>query len=60
MEARGRRPIIIAAVIIAAGLGVDAWFVGVIFVLLAFVLTTVGLLLGLVRITQRRSGALPT
>jgi hypothetical protein len=55
-------PCIIAAVIIAAGVGVDAWFIGVISVLAAFVLTAIGLLLGVLRIANRRSraGTLPT
>ena len=55
-------PCIVAAVIFAAGVGVDAWFIGVISVLVAFVLTGIGLLLGLLRIANRRSraGTLPT
>jgi hypothetical protein len=53
-------PCIVAAVIIAAGLGVDAWFVGVVAVFLAFVLTGVGLLLGIARLVSRRSPTLPT
>ena len=55
-------PCIVAAVIIAAGVGVDAWFIGVISVLAAFVLTGIGLLLGLLRVANRRSraGTLPT
>jgi len=53
-------PCIIVGVIIAAGLGVDAWFVGVVAVFLAFVLTGVGLLLGLARLVSRRSPTLRT
>ena len=53
-------PCIVAAVIIAAGLGVEAWFVGVVAVFLAFVLTGVGLLLGIARLVSRRSPTLPT
>lgn len=53
-------PVIIGGVIVAAGLGVDAWFVGMFFVFLALILTGVGLLLGLVRLTTRRPPALPT
>ncbi|MFN0092125.1 MAG: hypothetical protein ACKVWR_17940 [Acidimicrobiales bacterium] len=40
-------PVIIGGVIVAAGLGVEAWFVGMFFVFLALILTGVGLLLGL-------------
>jgi len=47
-------PCLIAAVIIGAGIGVEAWFVGVATVLVAFVLTGTGLLLGLLRLTSRR------
>ena len=53
-------PCIVAVVILAAGLGVDAWFVGVVAVFLAFVLTGVGLLLGIARLVSRRSPTLPT
>lgn len=47
-------PVIIGAVMVAAGFGVEAWFVGTFFVFLAFVLTGVGLLLGLARLATRR------
>ena len=47
-------PCIIVAVIVAAGLGVEAWFVGVLAVLVAFVLTGTGLLLGLMRLNSFR------
>ena len=40
-------PCIIVGVIVAAGLGVEAWFLGVILVFGAFVVTGVGLVLGL-------------
>jgi hypothetical protein len=53
-------PCIIVAVIVAAGLGVEAWFVGMALVFVAFVLTGTGLLLGLVRLANRRSPTLPT
>jgi hypothetical protein len=53
-------PIIIGGVIVAARLGVDAWFVGMFFVFLALILTGVGLLLGLARLVTRRPRALPT
>ncbi len=50
-------PCIVASVIVAAGLGVEAWFLGLLLVLGAVVITGFGLLLGLVRLTgqpQRR------
>ena len=53
-------PCIVAVVIIAAGFGVEAWFVGVVAVFFAFVLTGVGLLLGVARLVSRRSPTLPT
>ena len=53
-------PCIVAGVIVAAGLGVEAWFLGVALVFVAFVLTGTGLLLGLVRLANRRSPTLPT
>lgn len=53
-------PIIIGGVIVAAELGVEAWFVGMLFVFVALILTGVGLLLGLARLTARRPPALPT
>jgi hypothetical protein len=48
-------PCIVVSVIIAAGLGVDAWFVAITCVFAAFVLTGIGLVLGLVRLTHRRA-----
>ena len=53
-------PVVIGGVIVAAGFGVEAWFVGMLAVLLALILSGVGLLLGLVRLTTRRPPALPT
>jgi hypothetical protein len=53
-------PVIIGGVIVAAALGVDAWFVGMFFVFVALILTGVGLLLGLARLTARRPPAVPT
>ena len=50
-------PLIIMAVIIGASLGVDAWFVGFAAVILAGLLTTLGLVLGLVRLATHRSSA---
>ena len=53
-------PCIIGGVIVAAGLGVEAWFVGLVAVFFAFVLTGVGLLLGIARLVSRRSPTLRT
>jgi hypothetical protein len=53
-------PLIIGGVIVAAEFGVDAWVVGMFVVFLALILTGVGLLLGLARLTARRPPALPT
>lgn len=53
-------PCIIGAVIIASGFGVDAWMVGMFAVLVAFVLTGTGVLLGIARLTKRHSRAIPT
>lgn len=52
-------PCLVIAVI-GAGLGIDAWFVGVTVVLTAFVLTSTGLLLGVLNLTSRRSRSAPT
>ena len=46
-------PAIVASVIIAAGLGVEAWFVGLLAVFVAFALTLIGVVLGVVRWTTR-------
>ena len=40
-------PIIIVAVIVGAGAGIDAWFLGFLAVILAFLSIAVGLMLGL-------------
>lgn len=53
-------PVLVAAVIIGASLGIEAWEVGVLTVFLGFILTGTGLLLGLVRLTTRPSHALPS
>lgn len=53
-------PLVIGGVIIAAGLGVEAWIAGMFLVFLALILTGVGLLLGLVRLAARRPPTLPT
>ncbi len=55
-------PVIVAAVLLAAQAGVEAWFVGMVCVLLAIGLTALGVGLGVVRLLTRRqlggSGAL--
>ena len=48
-------PSLVAAVMLAAGAGVEAWFLGMACVLTAFVLTAVGLLLGVTHLVIRRS-----
>ena len=53
-------PCLVIAVIIGAGLGIDAWFVGVLVVLTAFVLTATGLLLGVFHLTSRRARSVPS
>ncbi len=53
-------PCIIVAVIVAAGLGVEAWEIGILAVLVAFVITGTGVLLGIAHIAKRHSRAIPT
>ena len=53
-------PCLIAVVILAAGLGVDAWYLGMACVLTAFVLTALGLLLGGFRLYDRRARGIST
>lgn len=48
-------PCIVVAVIVAAELGVEAWFVGVLCVFAALVVTGIGLLLGVAHLSSRRS-----
>jgi hypothetical protein len=47
-------PCLIATVIVASGAGVNAWFLGVITVLVAFALFAIGLVLGLAHLWNRR------
>ncbi len=47
-------PVIIAAVIIGAAIGIDAWFVGFASVVLAFLLIALGCLLALAQLAVRR------
>lgn len=53
-------PCIIVAVIVAAGFGVEAWEVMMLALLVAFVATGTGVLLGIARLAQRHSRAIPT
>lgn len=53
-------PCIVVSVIIAAGLGVEACEVGVFAVLVAFVITGTGVLLGIAHLAKRHSRAIPT
>ncbi len=53
-------PCIIVGVIVAAGMGVEAWFLGLILVFGAFVVTGIGLVLGLVGLSKRHSRTLST
>jgi hypothetical protein len=47
-------------VIVAAGVGVEAWYLGIVSVLTAFVLTGTGFVLGIVHVLGRRSRTIPT
>ena len=46
-------PVLVGGVIVAAEAGVEAWFAGLLTVFLGLILTGVGLLLGLMRLTTR-------
>lgn len=48
-------PVIIFAVVIAAGFGVEAWFVGVVAVIFGAMLFALGSVLGFVYLVARRS-----
>ena len=48
-------PVLIGAVIAAAGLGVEAWFLGIACVLTAFALTAIGLALAVIRLVTTRT-----
>lgn len=52
-------PVIVVAVILAAGFGVEAWFVGVAAIVFAGLLFSLGLVLGIVQLVTRRSSATP-
>jgi hypothetical protein len=47
-------PVLVGAVILAAGLGVEAWFLGMLTVLLALVSTGLGLILGVAHLVNLR------
>lgn len=47
-------PVIIVGVLVGAGIGIDAWFLGFFAVILAFLLIAVGLTLGLAHLYSRR------
>jgi hypothetical protein len=53
-------PCLVALVIIAAGAGVDAWFLGMACVFTALVLTAIGLILGLSHLFHRHVRGIPT
>ncbi len=53
-------PAIVVSVIVAAELGVEAWFVGVLAVFVAFVLTLTGVVLGVARWTTRSTRTVPS
>ncbi len=48
--------VLIAAVIVGSGVGIDAWFLGFSAVILGCLLITAGVVLGLVHLAGRRSG----
>ena len=53
-------PVLVGGVIAAAEAGVEAWFAGMLTLFLGLILTGVGLLLGLMRLTIRRPPAIPS
>lgn len=52
-------PVLIGVVIAAAGLGVEAWFLGIACVLTAFALTAIGLALAVIRLVTSRISSVP-
>lgn len=46
---------IVASVVVAANLGVEAWFVGMLAVFVAFVLTLTGLVMGVLHLASRKA-----
>lgn len=53
-------PCLLAVVVVSAGVGVEAWFLGLFVVLLAVVVTGLGAILGLLRLNSRRTGTAGT
>ena len=53
-------PCIILVLIVAAGFGVEAWELMMLGILVAFVATATGVLLGVARLAQRHSRTMPT
>lgn len=53
-------PCIVVSVIVAAEMGVDAWFVGIACVLAGLVFTGIGLVLGVTRLMSRRTPTMQT
>jgi len=53
-------PCLLAVVVVSAGVGVEAWFLGLFVVLLAVVVTGLGAILGLLRLNNRRTGTAGT
>lgn len=49
--------VLIVAVIVGSGVGIDAWFLGFFAVILACLLIAAGVVLGLAQLVARRSGA---
>ncbi len=49
--------VLVLAVIVGSGVGIDAWFLGFVTVILACLLVAVGVVLGLAHLVARRSGA---
>ncbi len=51
---------LVAGVVVAAGLGVEEWFLGMLAVFVGFVLTLTGVVLGIARLMGRQSPSIPT
>ncbi len=49
--------VLVLAVIVGSGVGIDAWFLGLFAVILACLLFASGVVLGLANLVARRSGA---
>lgn len=53
-------PCLLAVVVVSARAGLEAWFLGLYIVLLAFGLTGLGAVLGLLRVNRWRTGSAET